>query len=115
MLNCVTGINNALMGVEVPKLVERLREVFKDDGKKPLTRRTGWKLLWDVRRSKVVITEADGKTWEQKVGELPANVQGKEYSAQIPTSSSGRLLTHFTEIALEGLEAWVKTKMEAQK
>jgi hypothetical protein len=65
------------MGVEVPKLVERLREVFKGDENKPLTRRTGWKLVWDVRRSKVTITESDGKTWEQKVGELPPNVQGK--------------------------------------
>lgn len=64
------------MGVEVPRLVDRLREAFKNDNKKPLTRRTGWKLLWDVRRSKVVITESDGTMWEQKVGELPPNVQG---------------------------------------
>ena len=66
------------MGVEVPRLVERLREAFKNDDKKLLTRRTGWKLLWDVRRSKVVITESDGTTWEQKVGELPPNVQGNQ-------------------------------------
>lgn len=82
------GINNALMGVEVPKLVERLREAFKDDADKPLTRRTGWKLLWDVRRSKVVITEKDGKTWEQKVGELPPNVQGKKNLLHCPLYST---------------------------
>jgi len=86
------SINNALMGVEVPKLVERLREAFKDDQNKPKTRRTGWKLTWDVRRSKVIFTEADGKTWEQKVGELPPN---------------------FQEIASEGLEAWIKAKSQA--
>lgn len=87
------SINNALMGVEVPRLVERLRETFKDDkeSEKKLTRRTGWKLLWDVRRSKVVVTEKDGSTWEQKVGELPPNVQ--------------------EIIARGGLEKWVKSEI----
>lgn len=79
------GINNALMGVEVPRLVERLRETYKNEENQPLTRRTGWKLLWDVRRSKVVITEADGSTWEQKVGEVPPNVQGLFSSPTLPT------------------------------
>ncbi|KAI1260540.1 mitochondrial Homoaconitase [Xylariaceae sp. FL1019] len=87
------SINNALMGVEVPRLVQRLRETFKNDTEKPLTRRTGWKLLWDVRRSKVVITEKGGETWEQKVGELPPNVQ--------------------EIIARGGLEKWVKTQIAA--
>ncbi|VTT81525.1 unnamed protein product [Fusarium fujikuroi] len=87
------SINNALMGVEVPRLVERLRETYKNDTEKPLTRRTGWKFVWDVRRSKVVVMEKDGKQWEQKVGELPANVQ--------------------EIIAKGGLEKWVKSKIEA--
>lgn len=87
------SINNALMGVEVPRLVKRLRETFKDDKEKPLTRRTGWKLLWDVRRSKVVITEKDGSSWEQKVGQLPTNVQ--------------------EIIAQGGLEKWVKAQIQA--
>ncbi|KAF4948013.1 hypothetical protein FGADI_10008 [Fusarium gaditjirri] len=87
------SINNALMGVEVPRLVERLRETYKNDTEKPLTRRTGWKFVWDVKRSKVVITEKDGKQWEQKVGELPANVQ--------------------EIIAKGGLEKWVKSKIAA--
>lgn len=69
------SINNALLGLEVPRLVRRLREAYKDEAERRLTRRTGWKFLWDVRRSKVVIKEADGSTWEQKVGELPPNVQ----------------------------------------
>ncbi|RDL32363.1 Homoaconitase, mitochondrial [Venustampulla echinocandica] len=85
------SINNALMGVEVPRLVQRLRETYKGDSKKPLTRRTGWKFLWDVRRSKVVITEKDGSSWDQKVGELPPNVQ--------------------EIIACGGLEKWVKSKI----
>ncbi|TFA97524.1 Homoaconitase, partial [Trichoderma ghanense] len=69
------SINNALLGLEMPKLVERLREAYKNDAEKPLTRRTGWKLLWDVRRSQVTITEQDGTSWVQKVGEMPPNVQ----------------------------------------
>ncbi len=85
------SINNALLGVESPRLVERLREAFKGDGAKPLTRRTGWKLVWDVRRSKVVVTEKDGASWEQKVGELPPNVQ--------------------EIIAAGGLEKWVKAQI----
>jgi len=98
------SINNALMGVEVPKLTQRLREAFKPaaaattDGaaaaaapQQQLTRRTGWRLLWDVRRSKVVVTEKDGQTWSQKVGELPPNVQ--------------------EIIARGGLEKWVRAEI----
>lgn len=67
------SINNALMGVEVPKLIHRLREVFAD---KVATRRTGWTFEWDVRRSLVTVTEGEGgETSTQKVGELPPNVQ----------------------------------------
>ncbi|KAK1754536.1 mitochondrial Homoaconitase [Echria macrotheca] len=69
------SINNALIGVEVPRLVSRLREQF-GKGEKLATRRTGWTFEWDVRRSKVTVTEGEGgKTWSQKVGELPPNVQ----------------------------------------
>ncbi|KAK3370350.1 hypothetical protein B0H63DRAFT_440744 [Podospora didyma] len=81
------SINNALMGVEVPRLVQRLRETFGKD--KALTKRTGWTFVWDVRRSKVTVTEGNGgATWSQKVGELPPNVQ--------------------EIIARGGLEKWVK-------
>ncbi|KAH6684661.1 hypothetical protein B0J14DRAFT_498422 [Halenospora varia] len=116
------SINNALMGVEVPRLVQRLRETFSStavssqgDVKEPqlnkesldspppsaqaapaeekvLTRRTGWKFVWDVRRSKVIVTEGEGgPTWSQKVGELPPNVQ--------------------EIIARGGLEKWVKAEI----
>lgn len=87
------SINNALMGVEVPRLVERLRETFKGDaGMKAATRRTGWRFVWDVRRSKVTVTEGEGgETWSQKVGELPPNVQ--------------------EIIARGGLEKWVKSQI----
>jgi homoaconitate hydratase len=116
------SINNALMGVEVPRLVQRLREHFssldvkeKTDVIEPaenkesldspppaqqaspaqekvLTRRTGWKFVWDVRRSKVFVTEGEGgATWSQKVGELPPNVQ--------------------EIIARGGLEKWVKAEI----
>jgi homoaconitate hydratase len=111
------SINNALMGLEVPKLISRLREVFaanssaassqvtepkqnKDSLDSPppgtlverentLSRRTGWTLEWDVRRSLVTVTEGEGgESWSQKVGELPPNVQ--------------------EIIARGGLENWVK-------
>ena len=116
------SINNALMGLEVPRLVERLRESFpvpsmrqKHDLKEPtlnkesldspppaplkeaprvLTRRTGWRLTWDVKKSKVFIDEGPGKqTWSVKVGELPVNVQ--------------------EIIAKGGLEKWVKAQIKA--
>lgn len=125
------SINNALMGVEVPRLIERLREVFsssstpsaasspaaaitepelnsqsldspppgpvakpataKTDG---LTIRTGWTFTWDVRRSRVIVKEGEtGESWEQKVGELPPNVQAI--------------------VARGGLENWVKREIES--
>ncbi|KAL8866170.1 MAG: hypothetical protein Q9174_006458, partial [Haloplaca sp. 1 TL-2023] len=118
------SINNALMSVEVPKLVQRLRETFSStkaetsqqnitepsqnrdslDSPPPapqsvppqeklLTRRTGWKFIWDVSRSKVDIQEGqNGPKWSQKVGELPPNVQ--------------------EIIARGGLEKWVKKEIE---
>jgi homoaconitate hydratase len=92
------SINNALMGVEVPRLVQRLREHFSaatssaPTADKVLTRRTGWTFVWDVKRSKVIITEGEGgETWSQKVGELPPNVQ--------------------EIIARGGLEKWVKAEI----
>jgi len=119
--NCV---NNALMGVEVPKLIQRLRETFssqkveensqvkepaqnKDSLDSPppakqaspveekmLTRRTGWKFVWDVKRSRVEVQEGEGgEKWSQRVGELPPNVQ--------------------EIIARGGLEKWVKAEIDA--
>ncbi|KAF2128821.1 homoaconitase mitochondrial precursor [Dothidotthia symphoricarpi CBS 119687] len=117
------SINNALMGVEVPKLANRLREVFSStetpssqqaikepsnnreslDSPPPaataqpaqakqLTRRTGWTLEWDVRRSTVSVQEGpSGSKWNVKVGELPPNVQ--------------------EIIALGGLENWVRKEI----
>lgn len=83
------SINNALMTVEVPKLVERLRATF---GEKVLTRRTGWTFTWDVKRSTVIVKEGEGgDEWSLKVGELPPNVQ---------------------EVFVQGgLEGWVKAKL----
>ena len=117
------AINNALVGIEVPKLVQRLREKFSSSPsatvektitepemnkesldspppaptsmplrEKQLTRRTGWKLTWDVRKSRVIVQEGPGgPEWSQKVGELPSNVQ--------------------EIIAAGGLERWVQTQI----
>ncbi|KAK3297094.1 homoaconitase [Chaetomium fimeti] len=90
------SINNALMGLEIPRLVERLRARFAPQAAageaRVLTRRTGWTLTWDVRRSLVEVTEGPGgETWTEQVGELPANVQ--------------------EIIAAGGLEAWVKAEL----
>ncbi|KAF2672326.1 mitochondrial homoaconitase [Microthyrium microscopicum] len=86
------SINNALMGLEVPKLVQRLREAFSSESNKNLSRRTGWTLEWDVRRSQVTVQEGEGgEKWTQPVGELPPNVQ--------------------EIIAKGGLENWVKSEI----
>ncbi|KAJ5913748.1 Aconitase/3-isopropylmalate dehydratase large subunit alpha/beta/alpha subdomain 1/3 [Penicillium tannophilum] len=86
------SINNALMGLEVPRLVERLRATFADSERQS-TRRTGWTLTWDVKRSCVEVREGEnGESWTEQVGELPANVQAI--------------------IAAGGLEAWVKEEVK---
>ncbi|KAG0126684.1 hypothetical protein HOY82DRAFT_508321 [Tuber indicum] len=84
------SINNSLMTVELPKLIERLREKFP----KTLTRRTGWWLQWDVRRSKVIVREGPegAERWSLGVGELPPNVQDVFVKG--------------------GLEKWVKARLE---
>lgn len=89
------SINNALMGLEVPRLVARLRETFGTAPQgKTLTRRTGWTLTWDVRRSRIEVQEGEnGPKWTHKVGELPPNVQ--------------------EIIAQGGLEKWVKNAIGA--
>lgn len=92
------SINNALMGLEVPRLVERLRAHFSSPSssagateRRP-TRRTGWTLTWDVKRSVIEVQEGEnGESWTEQVGELPANVQAI--------------------IAAGGLEAWVKEEV----
>lgn len=88
------SINNALMGLEVPRLISRLRETFSNPEDKALPRRTGWILTWDVRRSRLEIQEGEnGPKWTHKVGELPPNVQ--------------------EIIAKGGLEKWVKNAIGA--
>lgn len=95
------AINNALLSLSVPRLVERLRACFpspsssqaEEGGPGPvLTRRTGWTLTWDLRRSVLEVQEGpDGPTWTEKVGELPATVQAI--------------------IAAGGLEAYIKAEV----
>ncbi|KXL41827.1 hypothetical protein M433DRAFT_65953 [Acidomyces richmondensis BFW] len=89
------SINNALMTVEVPKLIERLRAAFSSATSQParsLTVRTGWTFTWDVRRSMVVVREGEGgEEWMQRVGELPPNVQ--------------------EIVACGGLEGWVRKEI----
>jgi len=120
------SINNALMSLEVPRLVRRLRETFSDkpastdkdeitepvgnkeeqqslDSPSPaspapqvkkLSRRTGWKLVWDVKKSQIEVQEGpNGQKWTEKVGELPPNVQ--------------------EIIAKGGLEKWVQTEIQS--
>lgn len=77
--NC---INNGLLGLESPRLVERLverlRATFPSDASSPrvATRRTGWTLTWDVARSVIEVQEGEnGERWEESVGEFPENLQ----------------------------------------
>ncbi|PHH71191.1 hypothetical protein CDD80_5467 [Ophiocordyceps camponoti-rufipedis] len=86
------SINNALMGLEVPRLVERLRACFPSTDRRRATRRTGWTLTWDLKRSVVEVREGEnGTVWTERVGELPPNVQAI--------------------IAAGGLEAWVRSEI----
>ncbi|KIW71114.1 homoaconitase, mitochondrial [Phialophora macrospora] len=120
------SINNGLMGLEVPKLIRRLRETFSEPDAPPastdpvepvgnkeeqqsldspppattqarekqLSRRTGWTLVWDVKKSQIEVTEGlTGNKWIEKVGELPPNVQ--------------------EIIAKGGLEKWVQKEISA--
>ena len=85
------SINNALLTLELPELIKRLRARFPESMS---TRRTGWSLTWDVRRSIVEIDEGlDQPRWSVKVGELSAIVQ--------------------EIIAAGGLESWVKSQIKA--
>jgi homoaconitate hydratase len=91
------SINNALLCLEVPSLLEKLRKLYKN-GEPALTRRTGWKVKWDVKNSKVVVEEeggegkvGGGEKWEVKVGDLGVAVQ---------------------ELFVKGgLEGWVKSRL----
>jgi len=90
------SINNALLCLEVPSLLEKLRKLYANQ-ERTLTRRTGWKVKWDVKNSLVTVEEGvDGKvgggeTWEVKVGDLGGAVQ---------------------ELFVKGgLEGWVKSRL----
>lgn len=93
--NC---INNAMMTLTLPRLVERLRVCFPAPlsstgvARHQLTRRTGWTLTWDIQRSVVEVQEGEqGESWVEKVGDLPANVQAI--------------------IAAGGLESWCRAEI----
>jgi len=90
------SINNALLCLEVPSLLGKLRALYHN--KEPaLTRRTGWKVKWDVRNSLLTVEEGvegqlgGGQKWQVKVGELGGAVQ---------------------ELFVKGgLEGWVKSRL----
>ena len=89
------SINNGLLGLEVPRLIERLRTTFASADKVP-TRRTGWTLTWDVTRSTVEVQEGvNGDKWEEKVGEFAENLQ--------------------EIIAKGGLENWIKAEIAKEE
>lgn len=68
------SINNALLTLEIPALIDMLREKYL--GSKELTIRTGWFLKYDVTKALVTVTDASGNSvLQQKVGELGTNLQ----------------------------------------
>ncbi|EGW35554.1 mitochondrial Homoaconitase [Spathaspora passalidarum NRRL Y-27907] len=84
------SINNALLTLEIPKLIDMLREKYS--GSDELTIRTGWVLTWDVTTAQVKVVDADGNVvLQQKVGELGTNLQDI--------------------IVKGGLEGWVKAEL----
>ncbi|KAG7194135.1 mitochondrial Homoaconitase [Scheffersomyces spartinae] len=85
------SINNALLTLEIPDLINKLRELYKDSNE--LTIRTGWILKWDVPKALVEVKDANGNVvLTQKVGELGTNLQ---------------------DIIIKGgLEGWVKAELQ---
>uniref|UniRef100_A0A060TC05 Homoaconitase, mitochondrial n=1 Tax=Blastobotrys adeninivorans TaxID=409370 RepID=A0A060TC05_BLAAD len=85
------SINNALLTLESPGLIELLRDKYKDG--KDLTQRTGWFARWDVRSATLTVTEGQGGpvVFKQKVGALGESIQ--------------------EIIVAGGLEEWVKVKI----
>lgn len=88
------SINNALLTLELPDLISKLRERFANE-EKELTRRTGWTLKWDIPKSLVTVSNEEGETvLSTKVGELGTNLQ---------------------EIIIEGgLEGWVRAQIKKE-
>lgn len=88
------SINNALLTLEIPDLINMLREKYNQPGVvKDITQRTGWFIKWDVKRSTVTVTDGQNGpvVLTQKVGELGQNLQ---------------------EIIVKGgLEGWVKAQL----
>lgn len=87
------SINNALLTLEIPDLINKLREKYSDSNE--LTIRTGWFLKWDVTKAQVVVTDSEGKiVLSQKVGELGTNLQDI--------------------IVKGGLEGWVRSELQKE-
>lgn len=85
------SINNALLTLEIPALIDQLREKY--NGSSELTIRTGWFLNWDVPNAQVTVADSDNNViLLQKVGELGANLQDI--------------------IVKGGLEGWVKAELQ---
>ncbi|CAN3374814.1 hypothetical protein DIURU_002209 [Diutina rugosa] len=85
------SINNALLTLEIPDLINKLREKYK--GSDELTIRTGWTLTYDVTKAQVTVTDENGDVvLQQKVGELGTNLQDI--------------------IVKGGLEGWVKEEIK---
>lgn len=87
------SINNALLTLEIPELIKKLRAKYQDSPSE-LTRRTGWFLKWDVVNNKVVVTEGSLSgpvVMEQTVAELGQNLQDI--------------------IVKGGLEGWIKSQL----
>ncbi|CAK7896186.1 homoaconitase, mitochondrial [[Candida] anglica] len=85
------SINNALLTLEIPDLIDQLRVKYKDSNE--LTVRTGWFLKWDVTKAEVIVTDSEGNVvLSQKVGELGTNLQDI--------------------IVKGGLEGWVKAELQ---
>lgn len=85
------SINNALLTLEIPALINMLREKYGEN--KDVTQRTGWFIKWDVKSSTVTVTDGQNGpvVLTQKVGELGKNLQ---------------------EIIVKGgLEGWVKAQL----
>ncbi|AMD20991.1 HEL290Wp [Eremothecium sinecaudum] len=88
------SINNALLTLELPDLLQLLRTRYKDQECES-TRRTGWFFNWDIVQSRISVNEG--------------SFEGKEIFNRTVTPLSRNL----QEIIVEGgLENWVKSQLK---
>lgn len=120
------SINNGLICIESPELVNELTEQFAADGARGKggkdgegTVRPGWEVEVDMKTAQLKVTKSNGEVKNYKIGRVGKSVQEIVRGLLILSSPLKRQLTHarpfFLLLSLQwvagGLEGWVKARM----